>query len=413
MNTGLFLVVFSVALASRAATLRVDDLVAEALANNPEILAAQKRYEAAGQRPAQAGSLPDPMLSLGYTSSGSPRPLAGIGREPTSNAGFMLSQEFPWPGKRRLRAGIAGKEAEAGFQDYRAVQLSVISRVKQACYRLQRAGRIIGVLEKSRDLLRRMLEVAEARYSAGKTAQQDLFKLQTQLSILETRIVRMEAERRTLEAEINSLLARPAGVPLGWPEETGPGPLTVTLETLTAAAREDSPLLRRDEKMVQRSQLALNLARKSYYPDYTVSAGYFSMGRMPDMYQFRVDFKLPAWSFRRQRAEVAEQASALSETRHGLSATAQELQYRIQAEYLAAKTAEQLMKMYADTVIAQAELAVESSLASYQNGAVDLLSVLSNLITRFEYEESYHEERLAYRAALARLEELTGMRLTD
>ncbi|HSW51457.1 MAG TPA: TolC family protein [Bryobacteraceae bacterium] len=413
MNTGLFLAVLSVAASCGAATLRVDDLVAEALANNPEILAAQKRYEAARQRPAQASSLPDPMLSLGYTSSGSPRPLAGIGREPTSNAGFMLSQEFPWPGKRKLRGEIAGKEAEADSQDYRAVQLNVISRVKQAYHRLQRTYGIIGVLGQSRDLLRKMLEVAEARYSAGKAAQQDLFKAQTQLSILETRLVRMEAEKRTLEAEINSLLARPAGSPPGRPEEAEPGPLAATLDALTAAARENSPVLRRDEKMIQRSQLALDLARRGNYPDYTVSAGYFSMGRMPDMYQFRVDFKLPAWSFRKQRAEVAEQASNLSETRHELAAAGQELQYRIQSDYLAAKTSEQLMRMYADTVIPQAELAVESSLVSYETGAVDLLSVLSNLMTKFEYEENYHEERLAYQVALARLEELTGTRLID
>jgi outer membrane protein TolC len=41
-------------------------LVEEALRNNREILAAQKKYESAHQRPLQAGSLPDPTLSIGY-----------------------------------------------------------------------------------------------------------------------------------------------------------------------------------------------------------------------------------------------------------------------------------------------------------------------------------------------------------
>jgi outer membrane protein TolC len=107
-------------------------LVREALQNNREILAAQKRYEAARQRPSLASSLPDPTVSLGYTSNGNPLPGAGLGTNPTSNAGIMVSQEVPFPGKRKLRGEIAEKEAEAEFQQYLSVRLSVAARLKMA-----------------------------------------------------------------------------------------------------------------------------------------------------------------------------------------------------------------------------------------------------------------------------------------
>jgi outer membrane protein TolC len=382
--------------------------VAEALRNNPEILAAQKRYEAARLRPRQESSLPDPVLSLGYASSGSPRPFAGLGEEPTSNAGVTLAQEFPFPGKRRLRGEIAGKEAEAELQDYRAVQLSVVSRLKQAFHRLRHTYDLIDVLRQNQDLLRAILGVAEARYTVGKAPQQDLFNIQAQLSMLETRILRMEQDKRSAEAEINSLVTRPPGSPLGRPENADPEPLPVTLEDLFAAARENSPELLRGEKTIQKSELALSLARKDYYPDSTLSAGYFNMGRMADMYQFRIDFKLPPWSLRKRRDQVAEQAAGVSRARHDLEAAGLDVRYRIQNDYLAAGTSQQLMRMYRDTVIPQAELAVESSLASYETGAVDLLNVLANLTARFEYEENYHEEFMSYQLALARLEQLTG-----
>src|SRR5512138_607483 len=83
-----------------AAAQPLPSLVEEALRSNREILAAQKKYEAARQRPSQARALPDPMVSLGYTSSGGPWPVAGLGREITANAGIMVSQEMPFPGKR-------------------------------------------------------------------------------------------------------------------------------------------------------------------------------------------------------------------------------------------------------------------------------------------------------------------------
>ena len=63
-----------------AAAQPLSSLVDEALHNNREILAAQKKYEAARQRPIQAASLPSPTVSLGYTSNGAPYPGDGLGR---------------------------------------------------------------------------------------------------------------------------------------------------------------------------------------------------------------------------------------------------------------------------------------------------------------------------------------------
>ena len=45
-------------------------LVEEALSKNPDVLAARQAAAAAGQRPAQARALPNPMLSVGYTNDG-------------------------------------------------------------------------------------------------------------------------------------------------------------------------------------------------------------------------------------------------------------------------------------------------------------------------------------------------------
>src|SRR5690349_2764968 len=142
-------------------------LVEEALHNNRQILAAQKRYEAARQRPAQAVSMPDPTVSLGYTSNGGPWPVSGIGSQPTSNAGVMLSQEVPFPGKRRLRGDIAQTEAEAAFDEYRAVRLNVVSQVKQAYHELHHANVLIDFVGRYQEVLQNVLRISEARYAAG------------------------------------------------------------------------------------------------------------------------------------------------------------------------------------------------------------------------------------------------------
>ncbi|HVN78604.1 MAG TPA: hypothetical protein VMW38_06370, partial [Terriglobia bacterium] len=52
-----------------------------------------------------------------------------------------------------------------------------------------------------------------------------------------------------------------------------------------------------------------------------------------------------------------------------------------------------------------------SSLASYETGGVDFLTVLSNMSNILENEMSYHEQRAEYLKAIAGLEELVAMPL--
>jgi outer membrane protein TolC len=386
-------------------------LLAEALNNNPEILASQKRYEAARQRPSQVSSLPDPMFSPGFASNGRPWPGAGLGKEPTSNIGFMVSQEVPWPGKRKLQGDMAVKEYEAEFQNYTQAQLSVVSRIKQAYYRRAYAFEVVEVLDRNIELLQRLLKITEARYAVGKAAQQDIFKAQTQISILATKRIQLEREKRAREAEIVSLLNRAPGSSLEKPDALLPQEMKVGLEELYEAARQNSPMLLKDEKMIQRAELAVNMARKEYYPDYTIKAGYFNMGSMPPMYQLSADFKIPLYFFRKQRPAVTEQSQTLAASRRDYEASNQSLHFRIKDDQLMAETSNQLIKLYSQTVIPQSSLALESSLSSYETGSVDFLTVLMNYVTVVEYEMNYYEELQNYYLAVSRLEEMTGRSL--
>src|SRR5579872_5786628 len=216
-------------------------LVDEALRNNREILAAQKKYESARQRPSQQSSLPDPTLSLGYASNGPPWPGAGLGTNPTSNIGFSVSQQMPAPGKRKLRGEIAQKEADAEFEAYLSVRLNVTERLKQAYHELHHANESIASVKRSQDLLRNILQISEARYTVGKATQQDVFKAQTQYSIFETQLLRYEQERASKEIELNALLNRPAGGQIEAPEEMAAGELTASLDDLLAQARTHAP----------------------------------------------------------------------------------------------------------------------------------------------------------------------------
>lgn len=406
---GLFvtLMLSSSARAQPPARVPLADLVTEALAGNPEIAAAQRRYDAARQRPAQERSLPDPMVSAGYSANGRPWPGAGLGTEPTSNIGFMVSQEVPYPGKLDLKASIAAREADAELPQIEAARLNITARVKQAYYRLAYTYAVGDVLTRNRDLLDTLLNVSENRYAVGRAAQQDVIKAQTQLSILALQLERIGQQRRTREGELNALLAKPPGAAIERPDDLLLTAFDASLDSLVAAAHEHSPMLRRDRIMIDRSQLGVDAARKEYQPDFAVTGGYYYIGAMPAMYEFRFDVKVP-WQRARRAAAVAEQLSTVEQARHTYDSTRLVLQSRVQEDYQMASTSVRLARLYRDTVLPQARLALESSMSSYQTGAVDFLSVLTNFGTVLEYEMTYFDELASYHTAVSRLEEMTG-----
>jgi outer membrane protein, heavy metal efflux system len=398
------------AFAQTPARVSLADVVAEALAKNPEIAAAQSRYDALRQRPAQERSLPDPMVSAGYNASGNPLPGAGLGKEPTANVGFMVSQEMPYPGKLRLRASIASREADAEFQQIEAARLSVTARVKQAYYRLAYTYAVGDVLARNRDLLDTLLKVSENRYAAGQAVQQDVIKAQTQLSILELKLERVRQDRATREGQLNALLARPIGTPIGQPADLQLPPFDESLDSLVTLANQHAPMLQRDQIMIDRSRIAVDAARKEYKPDFAVTGGYYYMGAMPPMYEFRFDVRVPLQRAKRAAA-VAEQLSTVEQARSTYEGTRLDLQGRIHEDYQMASTSVRLATLYRLTVLPQARLALESSMSSYQTGTVDFLSVLTNFGAVLEYEMTYFDELTAFHVAATRLEEMTGTAL--
>lgn len=391
--------------------LRLDDLVSLALRQNAEILAAEKKYEAAGQRPVQAGSLPDPMFSPGWNSNGNPLPGAGIGSNPTSNIGFAVSQQIPYPGKRRLRTEAASKQVEVEFESLEVVRRSVVSQVKQAFFKLQHSYNAMDVLERNRELLKKLLAVTEISYSSGKAAQQDVFKAQLQLSLLEGKILQLQRERRLRQVEINSLLNRPGESVIGNPAEPHVAPIAKTLEELQAAALHAAPARRRDQKMAEAADLSVSVASRDFYPDPTLSAGYYNQAGMPAFYTFRADIPIPL--HKKRTAALSEQTLLAAEARHAYRATGQALTLRIADDYSSAETSLQLMDLYTKTVLPQARLTIDSSTVEYETGKVDFLSVLNNYTAVLDYEMNYHEEMLNFHLALSRLEEATGTRLIE
>jgi len=165
--------------------------------------------------------------------------------------------------------------------------------------------------------------------------------------------------------------------------------------------------------MVERGQLAVNLAHKDYYPDLSVGYMYEQRPLLPDMHGFTFTVSIPVFYKSKQRQELAEAGEQAAATEKSRQNRKNELDFSVKQQYLQARASEQLLQLYSQGVVPQSSLALESSMSAYQVGTVDFLTVLANFSTLLSYQIDYYRELASYQSSLAQLESLTGLELTS
>ncbi len=395
--------------AATGATL--DALVTEMERANPELQSARREIDMRTARVAPAGALPDPTFSVGFMNEFSAVPFVPPSTNPFAFRQFSFSQEFPYPGKRGLQTSVATTEVDTARWNYEATRRRLVSDLKTAYFEYAYTVRTIDVVQRNKTLLDQMRQIAEVRFSVGKATQQDVLKAQVEVSLLLERLAVLEQQRASVQAQINGLLYRQPDTPLGPVGEYAAVSPLQSLEALRALAEKNSAALRRDETAINRGQQALALAGKELRPDFGVTVSSQKPGGMTSMYGVDFMVRIPLYWQRKQRPMIAEAAASLESARQMRNNTRATEQADVTQEYLAATTSQRLADLYRDTILPQARLTLESSLASYQVGNVDFLTLLSSYQTVLTYEVSYEEQAARYRQALARLEPFIGQEL--
>lgn len=399
------------AFASEGASL--ESLVKETLENNPEIKAARARWEASTKRPSQEGSLPDPMVGVGWRNVSFDR--ITLNQQPMSMILFSFSQEFPFPGKLFLREQVATKEAQSQEKLYEAAVRKVMADLKEAYYDWFLVDKSIEITRKDKDLLEKFEEIAEAKYSVGEGIQQDVLKAQVEVSRLIEQLDLLEERKGIVEANIRSILNRPPDSPLGKPRTLEKTPFTLTAKELYDLTEERAPILKAREKVIDREEQSLKLAKKQYYPDFVVGAGPGVMGMLgggtQGVWEARLGVKVPLYFWRKQRFGVEEALAELKAAEEDHTSTKQDLFSNMKDQFLVAKTSENLLKLFEGGIIPQATSSLESAIAGYQVGNIDFLTLLDNLLTLFNFELTYYTHLTNYQKALARIEEIIDMDL--
>jgi len=411
----LILVPFSSSAQSETPRLNVDQLVDEALQNNPEILAAKKKWEVYKEKVPQAYAFEDPMFGFGIINL--PTNFSFRDEDMTMKE-FSISQKFPFPGKRPLMRQMAEKEAEAVFTEIEGKIHQIIRDVKAAYYDLSHVYRTTEVVQKNKEILENFAKIAETRYAVGEGIQQDVLKAHVEVSKMVDELIMLGQRKRALEAKLKALLNRPPESHVGEPEEIIFRKFPYTIEELQKMALDMNPTLKGMKKMIEAKENAYALAKREYYPDFNFKFAYGQRDNGPDMKRRdmltgMVEMNIPIFYKSKQDRRVAETKAEILATEAQYRAMKNEVLFMIADMSSMTQRVERQIDLYKTGIIPQASLQINSAMSAYRVNKADFMTLLDSQMTLYKYELEYHQALTEYEKNVANLGATIGKQLFE
>lgn len=387
----------------------VEHYIQVALSQNPEIQAARKKMEALAHQVPVAASLSDPTLKV--TAQPEQVQTAAGQQELIVSA----NQKFHWLGKLDTRASVAEAQTNVARAELAAVELATIAQVKRAYYELYFIQEATSVTEAERQLLVEIREVANTRYKAGQTSQQDVLRADLEVSNVENELIRLRQRLESGQARLARLLHIAPQTPVAALTDLAAEQAPRDLELLQQQAVTARPELHAQLAAVRRDRNSVNLARLDYKPDVTLGLSWIDVadaGISPvtngrDSFLLSAGVNLPIYrkrldsSVRSAEAKVVSTARQYDVLRDGTLEEVTDL-------FAQARSQEDLLLLFREDILPKARQTLEVSNQAYNVGEVDFLQLIDNWRQLLRYEINYRRLEASLRQTMAELERVVG-----
>ncbi len=386
-------------------------LIDESLKANPEIKERVQIKAASEESIKPAGALDDPMFSFNIINLGANT--FDFAQEEMTNKQLAISQKFPFPGKRRLRAEVAEVQSRADNFLLQDKKNEIRTKVIQGYWGLSFSYAGFDITQKNKQFWEQVVKVAETLYSVGRGDQADVLQAQVELGTYLDRLFQWRQRQESLQADLNALRSKPQKISIPRPQPLKPRGFSFKLEELLSQA-ENQPRIKALKTLVTKQNKAVELARKDYYPDFNMGLAYGFRERSLDG-RDRADFftalmsvNLPIWWGSKLNPRLREQKARRAAAQEGYQTLLDRLAAAVKDRHAKLERLSQQIALYDKGLVPQARQAAEASLASYQVGTLDFSRLYQNQIAAFNAELQLQGYLKDFEENWAELEWLVG-----
>lgn len=388
--------------ARAAAAVSLREAVSLAQEADPWLQGSLLREQALAADKTAAGSLPDPVVSLGAANL--PVDTFDLGQEPMTQLQVGIAQEIPRGDTLDLsRARLAALEAEQPWQ--RAERRAQVARQVAGLWLQAYVARESSVLvAETGEWFRYLSSVVNSRYASalGNTGQQDIIRAELELSRLMDRQAVLSGQERAARARLAEWLpAAPGSAPpvvaqalpdLALPEALPEDPARWWDPQGMGEVLRQHPAVRALDQQVAAADVGEALAREAYQPQWGLRASYGyreddPVGReRADFFSLGVTFDLPLFTGNRQDPQLQSAQARTEAMRTDRSLLLRRLRGDLEARLAQLEQLQAREKLYRERLLPQADDQSAALLNAYTSDVGDFTEVVRARITALDLE---------------------------
>ena len=389
--------------------LTVQQLVAAAIAVNPQVRATREQWEAAQHQILQNYAPADPTFTYGNLDSSKDFNAAVHAHS--------FSESFQFPGKALLQADEAKGTAEIARLTYEAAVRDLRAGVETAYYQVMLDQALIGVNAENISNLKQVVGVVQTQYTASQAAQADLIGAQLALSQAQLQQRQYETNRANDRVGLNQLLYRKPGSPLNLEQRIQLQRLDLPLDKAIGTATLVRQEILQAALAEKNSTTAVKLAQMEYLPDYTLGYEFDYILQpgarpLPNVTQgntFSIGFNVPIFFWIHQREDVRSAQHSLQAARFSMSSVLSQTEASVTQLYQSAQFAYESAEQYRGALIPLADKEFRVALVAYQTGKVDFLTLSAALQSAYATRITYLQNANQFLAGEVALEQAMGV----
>ncbi|MDN3506530.1 MAG: TolC family protein [Simkaniaceae bacterium] len=391
--------------------LELPTLICEVLQRNPDLSATQERINAAEFFQKRVQILEDPFFSV-------MRHDQPFGSERNSifipKTRFTLTQEFPFPGKLSLKGKIAQQQVVFLESEKLSTIQELILLSKKIFFQLYFNKSALEINEINRQIVSEFVQQTMSLYRTGEDGFSEAVKAQVELQILDDEKLKLNANKDRLLSMLNAILDRPSQAPLGIPEAMFSSSISLCPMELECIAYQHNPEVQGIEAKIGEQNYRRDLAKKDYYPDFTVSSRFdHRIASNDTAWGVAVGINLPIWIPWKQRRDV-QQAKALARSHcDELDNLKSMIRGKIREILAEVSSLDERILLLRTGILPKTLESLESGKSEYKAGRGDFLTLLDTIRQYYIYQLEYENARAQREIFLAELERTIGIYLEE
>ncbi len=386
--------------------LTLEQCISITLQQNPLILSSLQQHQASLARISQAKALPQP--SINYDSDMQPK---FFNFKDSGESYFGLSQSIEFPGKRHLRGKIASKESNEIMAEIDLLKLDIVFHVKQAFYGLLLAQEKLKYAQQDLELAQDFLKKAELKFDAGDVAKVEALRARVESAKAANEVRSSTNEVRLAKAMLNFLLARKKYAPLEIKGKLKRPSISLNFEELIKRALSFRPEITRIGYSLEKENLKKKQGYLSYLPDFDLGVSRHRLEGEGTYWDVTLSFPIPLFFWQPKKGEIREAQANVEALKREAEHLKNAITLEVEEAYMNALTASNMIQLFEEEMLTQAEEVYNMFLFSYQEGEIGGIELIEARRTLVETRKSYADALYNYDASLAALEKSIGQTL--